>query len=156
MDWETAETIPGGLLILFGGGIAIAKAFDASGLSSVLGEHLVILRELPTLAMILGICLAVTFLTEGTSNTATTTLLMPLLAAAALAADMDPLMLMLPAALSASCAFMLPVATAPNAVVFATGDLHVAEMARRGLLLNLIGALLISVAVWTLGPLVAG
>jgi solute carrier family 13 (sodium-dependent dicarboxylate transporter), member 2/3/5 len=156
IDWEAAETIPWGLLILFGGGIAIAKAFDASGLSVVLGDQLAILRTLPTLAMILGICLAVTFLTEGTSNTATTTLLMPLLAAAAIAADMDPLMLMLPAALSASCAFMLPVATAPNAVVFATGDLHVSEMARHGLLLNLAAALVIALAVWTLGPLLVG
>jgi sodium-dependent dicarboxylate transporter 2/3/5 len=154
LDWKTAETIPWGLLILFGGGIALARAFDASGLSLVLGEQLAGLRSLPPLAMIFGLCLAVSFLTEGTSNTATTTLLMPLLAAAAIAAEIDPMLLMLPAALSASCAFMLPVATAPNAVVFATGELHVNEMARRGALLNVIGAAVVAVAVWSLAPLI--
>jgi solute carrier family 13 (sodium-dependent dicarboxylate transporter), member 2/3/5 len=155
LDWKTAETIPWGLLILFGGGIALARAFDASGLSQLLGEQLAVLQTLPTLVMILGICLAVSFLTEGTSNTATTTLLMPLLAAAAIAAQVDPLLLMLPAALSASCAFMLPVATAPNAVVFATGEVHVADMAKRGALLNVVAALVVALAVWVLGPLVA-
>jgi len=156
LDWEAAERIPWGLLILFGGGIAIAKAFEASGLSAALGEQLLVLRTLPPLLMIFGLCLTVTLLTEGTSNTATTTLLMPLLAAAALAAGLDPLLLMLPAALSASCAFMLPVATPPNAVVFATGELRVADMARRGLVLNLLGALVVTAAVWALGPGLVG
>ena len=113
LDWETAKGIPWGLLILFGGGIAIAKAFAASGLSNIIGSLLTPLATAPFLVATLLICLVVTFLTEVTSNTATTTLLMPILAAAAIASDIDPLLLMIPAALSASCAFMLPVATAP-------------------------------------------
>jgi sodium-dependent dicarboxylate transporter 2/3/5 len=86
----------------------------------------------------------VTFLTEMTSNTATTNVLMPILGAAAVASDMDPILLMIPAAMSASCAFMLPVATIPNAVVFGTGEISVSRMAREGLVLNLLGAILIS------------
>jgi sodium-dependent dicarboxylate transporter 2/3/5 len=90
--------------------------------------------------MMAVLCLSVTFLTEVTSNTATTTLLMPVLAAAAMAAGIDPAMLMIPAALSASCAFMLPVATAPNAIVFGTDRVQIAEMSRAGLALNILGA----------------
>jgi len=146
LDWETARKIPWGLLILFGGGIAIAKAFGASGLSEAIGDGLDGITRLPVFWMIGGICLTVTFLTEMTSNTATTTLLMPILAAAALAADVEPLLLMVPAALSASCAFMLPVATAPNAVVFGTGRITTREMARTGFALNLIGVAVISSA----------
>jgi len=144
LDWETAVKIPWGLLILFGGGIAIAKAFGASGLSQAIGESLAGVTTLPLVLMIASICLAVTFLTEMTSNTATTTLLMPILAATALAADMEPLLLMVPAALSASCAFMLPVATAPNAIVFGTKKISTQEMARTGFTLNLIGVAVIT------------
>ena len=144
LDWETAVKIPWGLLILFGGGIAIAKAFGNSGLSQVIGESLSTVTTFPLVVMLGVICLSVTFLTEMTSNTATTTLLMPILAATAIAAQLDPLLLMVPAALSASCAFMLPVATAPNAIVFGTGKLTTQEMARVGLGLNLLGVLIIA------------
>ena len=144
LDWETARKIPWGLLILFGGGIAIAKAFGASGLSAAIGESLSAVTTLPTLLMVGMICLAVTFLTEMTSNTATTTLLMPILAATAIAAELEPLALMVPAALSASCAFMLPVATAPNAIVFGTGKLTTREMAQTGFALNLVGVIIIT------------
>jgi sodium-dependent dicarboxylate transporter 2/3/5 len=150
LDWETAREIPWGLLLLFGGGIAIARAFESSGLSGALGGSMTGLMTLPTLLMIAVICLVVTFLTEVTSNTATTTLLMPILAAAGLAAGIDPALLMIPAALSASCAFMLPVATAPNAIVFGTGELTTREMAREGLVLNLIGAVCLTVVCWVL------
>ncbi|MEM9658293.1 MAG: SLC13 family permease, partial [Planctomycetota bacterium] len=145
LDWDSAVRIPWGILILFGSGIAIAKAFDASGLSDELGSALHGLAQLPTFAMIAFVCLGVTFLTEVTSNTATTVLLMPILAAAAIGAEIDPKLIMAPAAMSASFAFMLPVATAPNAIVFATGDLTVRRMARTGLALNLIGAAVIAV-----------
>ena len=121
LDWETANRIPWGMLILFGAGMSIASAFVSSGLSSTIGAHLEQLSTLPVLLMIATICLSVTFLTEVTSNTATTTLLMPLLAAAALGAGTDPKLFMIPAALSASCAFMLPVATPPNVITFSTG-----------------------------------
>ncbi len=144
LDWETAKGIPWGLLILFGGGIALAKAFAASGLSSIIGSLLTPLATSPFLMATLIICLVVTFLTEVTSNTATTTLLMPILAAAAIASDIDPLLLMIPAALSASCAFMLPVATAPNAVVYGSGMLPVSVMARTGVRLNVLAVLVIT------------
>jgi len=144
LDWETAVKIPWGLLILFGGGIAIAKAFGSSGLSHAIGESLSLVTALPLVLMIGFICLSVTFLTEMTSNTATTTLLMPILAATAIAAQMEPLMLMVPAALSASCAFMLPVATAPNAIVFGTGKITTREMAQTGFGLNLLGVVIIT------------
>jgi len=145
LDWESATKIPWGLLILFGGGIAIAKAFGASGLSEAIGQSLSSLTTLPLWIAIGLICLTVTFLTEMTSNTATTTLLMPILAATAVAAQFEPLTLMLPAALSASCAFMLPVATAPNAIIFGTGRITTQAMAKKGLGLNLLGVLIITV-----------
>ena len=144
LDWESATKIPWGLLILFGGGIGIAKAFGASGLSEAIGQSLTTLNTWPMLVSVGLICLVVTFLTEMTSNTATTTLLMPILAAAAISAQLEPLTLMLPAALSASCAFMLPVATAPNAIIFGTGRVTTREMAKTGLGLNLLGAIIIT------------
>ncbi len=138
--WEEARQVPWGLLLLFGGGIAIAKAFDSSGLGAIMGEALAGIAALPVLLMTLALCLGVTFLTEVTSNTATTALLMPVLAAAALAAGLEPAILMVPAALSASCAFMLPVATAPNAIIYGTDRVPIRFMARRGLALNVLGA----------------
>ena len=150
LDWKTAARIPWGLLILFGGGLAIAKAFGETGLSAALGDVLSGLAAWPVIAMILVLCLAVTFLTEITSNTATTALLMPVLAAAGIAAGIDPALLMIPAAISASCAFMLPVATAPNAIVFGTDRFTVATMAREGFVLNLLGAGTITLICWAL------
>lgn len=144
LDWDTASNIPWGMLILFGGGIAIAKAFIASGLSAALGEALSSLAILDIVLIMAVICLAITFLTELTSNTATTALMMPILAATAMAIGIEPALLMVPAAMSASCAFMLPVATAPNVVVFSTGVFSTKVMAREGLALNFIGALIIT------------
>lgn len=114
LDWQTAERIPWGTLVLFGGGIALASAFGTSGVSAYIAERLVLLRELPLPLMLFGLCLGVTLLSEIASNTAAAALLMPILAAAAAAADVDPLLFMLPAALAASLGFMLPVATAPT------------------------------------------
>ncbi|RME25928.1 MAG: SLC13/DASS family transporter [Deltaproteobacteria bacterium] len=144
LSWEEARQIPWGLLLLFGGGIAIARAFDASGLGDAIGHALASFTALPVFALLLLLCLGVTFLTEVTSNTATTTLLMPVLASAATAGGRDPALLMVPAALSASCAFMLPVATAPNAIVFGTDRVPMPEMVRRGLALNVAGAVLLA------------
>jgi solute carrier family 13 (sodium-dependent dicarboxylate transporter), member 2/3/5 len=144
LDWETAVTIPWGVLLLFGGGICLAKAFVASGLSGLVGESLTVVAHWPIILMMLVLCLAVTFLTEATSNTASTVLLMPVLAAAALAADIDPRFLMVPAAMSASCAFMLPVATAPNSIIYGSGFVPTQRMAKEGLALNLAGAVIIS------------
>jgi sodium-dependent dicarboxylate transporter 2/3/5 len=144
LDWPTAARIPWGLLLLFGGGIAIARAFKDSGLSEAVAGGLGAVTSLPAVWMILVTCLAVTFLTEVTSNTATATLLMPVLAAVATGAGLDPAVLMAPAALSASCAFMLPVATAPNAIVFGTDRVTTSRMAREGLWINLLGAVAIT------------
>lgn len=145
LDWETAASIPWGMLILFGAGLAIAEAFTSSGLSNTIGEALSGLASLHPLIIIACICLTVTFLTEATSNTATTTLLMPILAAGAMGAGIDPMLFMVPAAMSASCAFMLPVATAPNIIVFSTGHFPIERMVREGFALNLIGVLVITI-----------
>ena len=155
LDWETANRIPWGLLLLFGGGIAIAKAFDSSGLAQALGDflaHDLGIASWPAVAMIATLCFTVTFLTEITSNTATTTLLMPVLFAAAVSAGLAPEALMIPATLSASCAFMLPVATAPNAVVYGTGHVTTRQMAREGLVLNLVGVVILTgLCTWLFG-----
>lgn len=150
LDWKSAEKVPWGILILFAAGIAIAQAFVESGLSSFIGDRLAVLASLHPLVIIAIIALIVTFLTETTSNTATTILLMPILASAALAAGLDPSLLMVPAAMSASCAFMLPVATAPNAIVFGSGHVSIANMAREGLVLNFIGAAVITLVCYFL------
>lgn len=150
LDWDTAGRIPWGMLILFGGGITIARAFVVSGLSAALGDVLAGIAGWPIIAMIAVICLSITFLTEMTSNTATTTLMMPILAAAALAAHLEPALLMVPAAMSASCAFMLPVATAPNTIVFSTNRFPTRLMAREGFALNLVGVCVITLVCYTM------
>jgi sodium-dependent dicarboxylate transporter 2/3/5 len=144
LTWERASTIPWGVLLLFSGGICLAKGFVNSGLSEHMGQWLSGMTSIHIFALIAIICLVVTFMTETTSNTASTTLLMPVLAAAALAVDMAPELIMVPAAMSASCAFMLPVATAPNSVVYGSGLITTARMAREGVWLNLLGAAIIS------------
>ena len=144
LRWEAAQKIPWGVLLLFAGGIAIASAFVQSGLATIIAGQLGGLVELPVWVLILSLCLAVTFLTEVTSNTATASLLMPLLAATAVATGVNPMLLMVPAVMSASCAFMLPVATAPNAIVFGSGKVRIREMARAGFVLNLLGAVVIT------------
>ena len=137
-----------GVLLLFAGGITLAKGFVASGLSAQVGELLANLALVPTLFAIVMVAILVTALTEATSNTATTALLMPILAAASMAAHIDPLILMVPAAMSASCAFMLPVATAPNAVVFGTGQIGIQTMVRWGIWVNVLGVVVISAVVF--------
>jgi sodium-dependent dicarboxylate transporter 2/3/5 len=144
LDWETANRIPWGMLILFGAGLTIATAFKSSGLSESIGSTVAQISMWHPLGIILTICIVVTFLTETTSNTATTSLLMPILAAAALGAAIDPKLFMIPAAMSASCAFMLPVATAPNVIMFSTGRFTGQRMIREGLALNFIGAIIIA------------
>ncbi|MFT6177767.1 MAG: sodium-dependent dicarboxylate transporter 2/3/5 [Paracoccaceae bacterium] len=148
LDWETCKEVPWGVLLLFSGGICLAAGIKDSGLSSSIAGALAGVGTLPVLALVLTVCLLMTFLTELTSNTASTILIMPILATVAISSDIDPLLVMLPAALSASCAFMLPVATAPNAVVFGSGHLTVPKMMREGVVLNLIGVVVISAYCW--------
>jgi len=147
LDWETAGNIPWGVLILFAGGITIARGFMETGLSDAMATQLAVLGTLPPWLMVLSLCLGVTFLTEVTSNTATASLLMPVLAATAVAADLPPALLMVPAAISASCAFMLPVATAPNAVIYGSGKVPIRRMASEGFVMNLIAATVITATI---------
>ncbi|MEL7497365.1 MAG: SLC13 family permease [Planctomycetota bacterium] len=144
LNWESASKVPWGVLILFAGGLCISIALKSSGLSEQLGLTLSGLGALPTLLLIFAVCLAATFLTEVTSNTATAALLLPILATAASAAEIDPRLLMVPATISASFAFMLSVATPPNAIVFGSGRLSVNRMAREGFVLNLVGIVIVT------------
>jgi len=148
LDWATAMKIPWGVLLLFGGGLAISAGFKATGLSTWMGERLALLGALPAPVLIAVICLLVTFLSELTSNTATATILMPIMAATALALQLHPYFLMIPAVLAASSGFMLPVSTPPNAIVFASGYVTVPQMARAGIWLNLIGVVLVAIILY--------
>lgn len=145
LNWDSAVKIPWGVLLLFAGGITLAAAFVSSGLAEIIAGKLAALATLPAWLLIVSICLGVTFLTEVTSNTATASLLLPVLAATAIATGIEPMLLMVPAALSASCAFMLPVATAPNAIVYGSQLISVKDMVRAGFVLNLVGAVVITV-----------
>jgi len=151
MDWRTAKALPWHIVLLFGGGFALARGFTASGLSQWVGANLAGLSHYPPVLIVATLCLAVTFLTELTSNTATAELLLPVLAAVAVSIDIHPLMLMVPATISASCAFMMPIATPPNAIVFGTDRLTIPQMARMGIMLNFTGVALITAALFILG-----
>jgi len=156
MNWKTAEKIPWNIILLFGGGFALASGFKVSGLSVWIGGQLVWVSNFNILIVIFFIALLMTILTELTSNTATTEMILPILAGIAVSAQMNPLLLMLPATLSGSMAFMLPVATPPNAIVFGTNRMKVIQMARAGLALNLIGAVVITLMTYWIGMMVFG
>ncbi|WP_417460066.1 SLC13 family permease [Kordiimonas sp.] len=147
LDWQTVQDrVPWGILLLFGGGFSLAAGFAETGLDKWIGIHLNSLGVLPVAGAILLTCLFITFLTELTSNTATLTMILPIIGAVAVASGFDPLFLMVPATLSASFAFMLPVATPPNTIVYGSGWVSVSEMTRAGFALNLIGVVLITTA----------
>ena len=148
LDWATAKRIPWDVVLLFGGGLALAKGFEASGLSGVIASALRGLEGLPVVVMMFLIALVVAFTSEVTSNTAIATLLMPILAPFATASGLGPEVVMLPAALAASCGFMLPVATPPNAVVYGTGRIPIGFMARTGFWLNLAGVTAVTLVLW--------
>lgn len=147
MDWKTAEDLPWGILLLIGGGFAIAGGFQSTQLADWIGGRFAeAVSGWPVWLLVAGICLLLTFLTELTSNVATVSTLMPILAGTALRLEVDPRLLMIPAVLSASCAFMLPIATPPNAIVFGSGRIRMGQMAAYGLVLNVIGVVVISVS----------
>jgi sodium-dependent dicarboxylate transporter 2/3/5 len=157
LDWQTAERLPFGVLLLFGGGLSLASAIEANGVGELLGAQVAAFAGLPSLVVVLAVTTGVIFLTELTSNTATAATLVPVLGALAPGLGLDPLLLVLPAAIAASCAFMLPVATPPNAIVFGSGHVGIAEMSRAGLWLNLIGIVLITALTYGIAmPLLAG
>lgn len=158
IDWEDAKKLPWGIIILFGGGMAIAEGFQASGLAEYLGNQLNVIDGFPIWLIIFIIVLSMNFLTEITSNLATTAMILPILAPMASSFGLHPLILMVPATLAASCAFMLPVATPPNAVVFGAGVLRIPDMMRAGFWLNILSIILITLVsyflidvIWDLG-----
>ena len=156
LDWKTAVTIPWDIIILFGGGFALAQGFSESGLTLWLAEQLSVLQGTGIIMIILAVVLLVVFLTEMTSNTATASLLLPVMGALAAAIDMNPLGLMVATVLAASFAFMLPVATPPNAIVFSTRLVGITQMATTGFWLNLIGVVMITGFVYLVLPLAWG
>jgi sodium-dependent dicarboxylate transporter 2/3/5 len=156
LDWETAVKIPWGVILLFGGGLALASGFDQSGLANWLGTQIALLGVLPLFVLLLLLIAAVNFLTEITSNVATVSMILPVLAALALSIGVHPYVLMIGATCAASCAFMLPVATAPNAIVFGSSYIQIGDMIKAGIWLNILSVLLFSVYVYFVMPLIFG
>ncbi|WP_417316714.1 SLC13 family permease [Emcibacter sp.] len=156
LDWDTAITIPWGVLLLFGGGLSLAAMVSSTGLALWMGNALSGLTTLH-LFLLVGILITmVIFLTELTSNTATVATLLPVLGALAGVGNFDPMMLFVPAALAGSCAFMLPVATAPNAVIYSTGKVRIPEMVNAGFRLNLVGIIILTPLCYFLVPVIFG
>ena len=152
--WEDAVKIPWGIILLFGGGMALASGFQITGLAAWLGAQMGLLQGLSLFLLVLFIIAAVNFLTEVTSNLATAAMLMPILAPIALQLEVNPFILMVATTLAASCAFMLPVATPPNAVVFGSGYLKISDMIKSGFWLNIISIIILTLMVYFLLPLV--
>ena len=148
LDWAHARKVPWGILLLFGGGFAIAKGFEESGLTVWVGSQLTVLQGVPVIVVIAAVVCTMTFLTEFTSNTASTTMMLPIMAATARALHVNPMLLMLPATIAASCAFMLPIATPPNAIVFSSGRVSMIQMGRTGFILNLITVVFVTLFIY--------
>jgi sodium-dependent dicarboxylate transporter 2/3/5 len=153
VNWEDTRQLPWGIILLFGGGIAIANGFENSGLDKWIAGNLLGLQAFPFWLLVILLIMGVNFLTEITSNLATTAMLLPILASVTIALNAHPFVLIVGATLAASCAFMLPVATPPNAVVFGSGYLKITEMMKVGFWLNLISTLLVFLWVYFLLPL---
>ncbi|QWC86482.1 anion permease [Nocardioidaceae bacterium] len=157
LDWKDAETgLPWGVLLLFGGGLSLAAAVATSGLDVYFGEQVSGLEVLPIVLLLAAVSAIVLFLTEVTSNTATAATFIPVLGGVAVGIGVDPTTLLIPAALAATCAFMLPVGTPPNAIVFGTGSVTIAEMVRGGFVLNIVGLVLITMFTVLIGPMALG
>lgn len=154
--WEEAAKVPWGILLMLGGGIALSGGITETGLASWIGDRLLAIRDWPLLLIVLAIAGVVLLLTELTSNTATAAVFLPLAGGFAVAAGLPPAMLAAPVALAASCAFMMPVATPPNAIVYSSGYVTIGQMVRAGVFMNLIGVAAISLAAMLLVPLLFG
>ncbi|WP_281974934.1 SLC13 family permease [Halobacillus litoralis] len=154
LDWDTAKGLPWGILLLFGAGLAIATGFQETGLAEWIGKQLTILEGVNLILIVVIVAALVIFLTEITSNTATATMMFPIMASLASALSVHPYSLMIAAGVAASCAFMLPVATPPNAVVFGSGYLRIPDMAKAGFLLNVFAVILVTLAIYFYLPLV--
>ena len=156
MDWEATKTLPWGVLLLFGGGLSLAGMIQKQGVSHYLGQWADRMSGWPIGILVAGICLGILLLTELTSNTGTAATFLPIIGAIAVSLGENPLLLLIPTALAANCSFMMPVGTPPNAIVFASGQLTLPQMARAGWLLNLLVVPLLVAVVWFLGPWVFG
>lgn len=156
LDWASARQIPWGVLVLFGGGLSLAAAITRHGLAEWIGESLTWIGALPALAILAVVALVIIFVTELTSNTASAAAFFPVLAALAISLGQDPLLLLVTAALGASCAFMLPVATPPNAIVYGSSFITIPQMARAGVVLNFLFAAAIPLLVYLLLPVLLG
>ena len=154
LDWETAVKLPWGVLLLFGGGLSLASAIKSTGLAIWLGSAFAGAEALPIIVLIFAIVTLVIFLTEITSNTATTAALVPVFAAVAVTTGIDPILFAAPTAMAASCAFMLPVATGPNAVIYSTGHVSIPHMAKGGFMLNIFGMFVVTALCYWLVPIV--
>ena len=154
LTWKEAVKIPWGIIILFGGGMALASGFEVTGLARWLGFQITLLEALPFLVLILIVIFSVNFITELTSNLATTAMLLPILAPIALKLDLNPYMLLVATTVAASCAFMLPVATPPNAVVFGSGYLKIPDMVKTGIWMNIISILFLTFMVYLMLPII--
>lgn len=152
MAWEDAVKLPWGIILLFGGGLAIANGFESTGLAVWLGNQMTVFEGLTTIILIVILVAAINFLTEITSNTATTAMILPVLAPMAMTVDIHPFILMVGAAVAASCAFMLPVATPPNAIVFGSGYLRIPDMAGKGFVMNILSIIIVTLFVYFLLP----
>lgn len=156
LKWNDAEELPWGVLILFGGGLSLASAISSTGLAEWIGGGVQVLSGWPIFLLLLLIVTLIVFLTEVTSNTATTAAFLPIMGSVAVGLALEPLLFTLPVAVAASCAFMLPVATPPNAIIYGSGRIHIPEMARAGMWLNVVFILLTSLFAYYLAPLVFG
>ena len=136
MDWQATKAVPWGILLLFGGGLALAKGFEVSGLSAWIGSRFEVLAGAPTVGLVASVVAIVAALTELTSNTATASMSLPIMASLARAIEAHPLLLMIPAALAASCAFVLPVSTPPNAIVYGSNRVPITKMIKAGLIME--------------------
>jgi sodium-dependent dicarboxylate transporter 2/3/5 len=154
ISWKDAVKLPWGITLLYGGGMAIALGFESSGLALWIGNQLTVLETVPFILLLLILITAVNFLTEITSNLATTAMLLPVLVSLAPSIGVHPYFLMIGATIAASCAFMLPVATPPNAVVFGSGYLKIEDMVKKGLWMNFISIIVLTVVVYFILPLI--
>ena len=152
LRWKYAEQLPWGVILLFGGGLSLAAAFINTGLAAWIGTMLHAIGTLPVLALVAAIAATIIFLTELTSNTATVATFLPIAGAVAIELGLDPIVLAVPVTLAASCAFMLPVATPPNAIVFGSGLLTIPKMMRAGLAINIVGIAIVTFAATVLAP----
>jgi sodium-dependent dicarboxylate transporter 2/3/5 len=154
LEWKKTKELPWGLLILFGGGLSLASQISSSGLGIWIGESLIVLSTIPPIFLILAISTLIIFLTEITSNVTTTTTFLPVFGGLAIAIGVLPVSLAIPVCLAASCAFMLPVATPPNAIVYGSNKFTIATMMRAGLLLNIIGIFVVTLFAYYIAPMV--